>query len=97
MSQQSAIFMDRIVEIYKGFEGLKSLVDVGGGIGASLQRILSKYPSIKGIIVDLPHVIQDAPSFSCVEHIAGDMFVSVPRGDAIFMKWVCHDWEMRSA
>ncbi|KAL8534685.1 hypothetical protein ACS0TY_010639 [Phlomoides rotata] len=28
-----------------------------------------------------------------VEHIAGDMFVSVPRGDAIFMKWVCHDWE----
>ncbi|KAL8519639.1 hypothetical protein ACS0TY_010535 [Phlomoides rotata] len=93
MSQQSAIFMDRIVEIYKGFEGLKCVVDVGGGIGASLQRILSKYPSIKGINFDLPHVIQDAPSFPGVEHIAGDMFVSVPRGDAIFMKWVCHDWE----
>nr|VDD31987.1 unnamed protein product [Brassica oleracea] len=20
------------------------------------------------------------------------MFVSVPKGDAIFMKWICHDW-----
>ncbi|KAL6973040.1 caffeate O-methyltransferase [Sarracenia purpurea var. burkii] len=27
-----------------------------------------------------------------VEHVGGDMFVSVPKGDAIFMKWICHDW-----
>ncbi|KAL8487855.1 hypothetical protein ACS0TY_024239 [Phlomoides rotata] len=62
MSEQSTIFMERIVEIYRGFEGLKSLVDVGGGIGTSLEMILSKYPSIKGINFDLPHVIQEAPS-----------------------------------
>nr|QAX90938.1 caffeic acid O-methyltransferase [Catalpa bungei]QAX90957.1 caffeic acid O-methyltransferase [Catalpa bungei] len=77
---------------YKGFEGLKSLVDVGGGIGTSLNMIISKYPSIKGINFDLPHVIQDAPSYSGVEHTSGDMFVSVPKADAIFMKWICHDW-----
>ncbi|KAL6981916.1 Cathecol O-methyltransferase 1 [Sarracenia purpurea var. burkii] len=27
-----------------------------------------------------------------VEHVAGDMFESVPKGDAIFMKWILHDW-----
>ncbi|KAL0452358.1 UNVERIFIED_CONTAM: Caffeic acid 3-O-methyltransferase [Sesamum latifolium] len=78
--------------IQQGFEGVKSLVDVGGGVGASLKMILSKYPSIKAINFDLPHVIQDAPSYPGVEHIGGDMFVSVPKADAIFMKWICHDW-----
>ncbi|KAL2249110.1 UNVERIFIED_CONTAM: Caffeic acid 3-O-methyltransferase [Sesamum indicum] len=93
MYEQSTIFMKQILEKYKGFEGVKSLVDVGGGIGASLRMILSKYPAIKGINFDLPHVIQDAPSFPGVEHIGGDMFVSVPKADAIFMKWICHDWD----
>lgn len=27
-----------------------------------------------------------------MEHVGGDMFVSVPKADAIFMKWICHDW-----
>nr|QAX90937.1 caffeic acid O-methyltransferase [Catalpa bungei]QAX90960.1 caffeic acid O-methyltransferase [Catalpa bungei] len=92
MHEPSTIIMAKILEKYKGFEGLKSLVDVGGGIGASLNMIISKYPSIKGINFDLPHVIQDAPPFPGVEHIRGDMFVSVPKADAILLKWVCHDW-----
>lgn len=62
MSEQSTMFMHEILETYKGFEGVKSVVDVGGGIGASLKIILSYYPSIKAINFDLPHVIQHAPS-----------------------------------
>lgn len=62
MSQQSTLLMTRILETYKGFEGIETLVDVGGGIGASLKMIVSKYPSIKGINFDLRHVIQHAPS-----------------------------------
>uniref|UniRef100_A0A0A0L2S7 O-methyltransferase C-terminal domain-containing protein n=1 Tax=Cucumis sativus TaxID=3659 RepID=A0A0A0L2S7_CUCSA len=27
-----------------------------------------------------------------VEHVEGDMFEHVPKGDAIFMKWILHDW-----
>ncbi|XP_039118142.1 tricetin 3',4',5'-O-trimethyltransferase-like [Dioscorea cayenensis subsp. rotundata] len=27
-----------------------------------------------------------------VEHAGGDMFESVPSGDAILMKWILHDW-----
>ncbi|XVF77585.1 hypothetical protein PTKIN_Ptkin14bG0057200 [Pterospermum kingtungense] len=92
MSNHSTITMKKILETYDGFEGLKTLVDVGGSIGASLNMIISKYPSIKGINFDLPYVIEDAPAFPGVEHVGGDMFVSVPKGDAIFLKWICHDW-----
>ncbi|XP_061364041.1 caffeic acid 3-O-methyltransferase [Gastrolobium bilobum] len=92
MSDHSTITMKKILEIYKGFEGLKSLVDVGGGTGAVVNMIVSKYTNIKGINFDLPHVIEDAPSYPGVEHVGGDMFVSVPKADAIFMKWICHDW-----
>ncbi|GKV25482.1 hypothetical protein SLEP1_g34919 [Rubroshorea leprosula] len=92
MSDHSTITMKKILELYKGFEGLKTLVDVGGGTGATLNMIISKYPTIKGINFDLPHVIDDAPAYPGVEHVGGDMFVSVPKGDAIFMKWICHDW-----
>ncbi|KAJ8760812.1 hypothetical protein K2173_021850 [Erythroxylum novogranatense] len=92
MADHSTITMKKILESYKGFEGLTSVVDVGGGTGAVLGMIVSKYPSIKGINFDLPHVIEDAPSLPGVKHVGGDMFVSVPKGDAIFMKWICHDW-----
>uniref|UniRef100_A0A5B6YWW7 Putative caffeic acid O-methyltransferase n=1 Tax=Davidia involucrata TaxID=16924 RepID=A0A5B6YWW7_DAVIN len=92
MSNHSTITMKKILETYKGFEGLTSVVDVGGGTGATLNMIVSKHPTIKGINFDLPHVIEDAPSYPGVEHAGGDMFVSVPKGDAIFMKWICHDW-----
>ncbi|XP_050237155.1 caffeic acid 3-O-methyltransferase-like [Mercurialis annua] len=92
MSNHSTIIMKNILETYKGFEGLNSVVDVGGGTGAVLNMIVSKYPSIKGINFHLPHVIEDAPSYPGVEHVGGDMFVTVPKGDAIFLKGVCHNW-----
>ncbi|KAL3754285.1 hypothetical protein ACJRO7_001509 [Eucalyptus globulus] len=92
MSDISTITMKKIVETYDGFEGLKTVVDVGGGTGAVLNMIIAKYPSIKGINFDLPHVIKDAPSYPGVEHVGGDMFVSVPKGDAIFLKSICHNW-----
>ncbi|XP_065878307.1 caffeic acid 3-O-methyltransferase [Euphorbia lathyris] len=92
MSDHSTITMKKLLETYKGFEGLNTIVDVGGGTGAVLAMILSKYPSIQAINFDLPHVVHDAPSYPGVEHVGGDMFVSVPKGDAIFMKWICHDW-----
>ncbi|XP_076960896.1 myricetin 3-O-methyltransferase 3-like [Bidens hawaiensis] len=92
MYDNTRIVMKMILEKYKGFEGVKELVDVGGGLGANLELIVSKYPNIKGIIFDLPHVIKDAPSYPGVEHVGGDMFQSVPKGDVLFMKCILHDW-----
>ncbi|KAJ4961997.1 hypothetical protein NE237_021907 [Protea cynaroides] len=89
----NALFMKKVLETYKGFEGVRVLVDVGGGTGLVLSMIVSKYPSIKGINFDLPHVIERAAPCSGVEHIGGDMFTSsIPKGDAILMKQVTHLW-----
>lgn len=63
MANICTIEMKKILEKYKGFEGISILVDVGGGIGQSLNMIISKYPSIKGINFDLPQVIQHAPIY----------------------------------
>ncbi|OMO64428.1 O-methyltransferase, family 2 [Corchorus olitorius] len=92
MSNHTSLIMSKILDIYKGFDGVKVLVDVGGGIGIALKIITSKYPHIKAVNFDLPHVLANAPTYSGVEHVGGDMFKSVPKGDAIFMKWVLHDW-----
>ncbi|KAK9099999.1 hypothetical protein Scep_023429 [Stephania cephalantha] len=93
MSAPTSITMKRILDMYKGFDGLKVVVDVGGGLGTNINLIVSKYPTIKGINFDSPHVVETAPSYPGVEHVGGDMFVSVPKGDAIFMKWILHNWK----
>ncbi|EPS65298.1 o-methyltransferase 1, partial [Genlisea aurea] len=92
MFSHTKIFMNKLLRTYTGFEGLKSIVDVGGGVGVTLKMIIDEYPSIRGINFDLPHVIDEALPFPGIEHVAGDMFVSVPKADAIFLKWICHDW-----
>ncbi|XVF04706.1 hypothetical protein REPUB_Repub05bG0108100 [Reevesia pubescens] len=92
MRNQTTIVMKKILEAYKGFEKLNQVVDVGGGLGVSLSIITSKYSFIKGINFDQPHVIQHALPYPGVEHVGGDMFESVPKGDAVFMKWILHDW-----
>ncbi|KAF6156769.1 hypothetical protein GIB67_033238 [Kingdonia uniflora] len=70
MSNHSTIIMKTILEKYKGFDGLKTLVDVGGGTGATLNMIISKYPTIKGINFDLPQVIKYAPCYPGKSSIA---------------------------
>jgi len=61
MAHAAPVELKRVIKVYKGFEGLSTLVDVGGGIGQALKLILSAYPSIKGLNFDLPQTIQDAP------------------------------------
>ncbi|KAJ4958017.1 hypothetical protein NE237_025128 [Protea cynaroides] len=92
MKGQTIITMNKFLETYKGLGGLNSLVDVGGGFAIALRKITSMYPSIKGINFDLPYVVAEAPSYPGVEHVGGNMFESIPKGDAIFMKLILHDW-----
>ncbi|KAJ1440390.1 Winged helix-like DNA-binding domain superfamily [Sesbania bispinosa] len=68
MAHAGPLEMKRILELYKGFEGVTTLVDVGGGEGRALQQIISKYPSIKGINFDLPQVIHMHHLFQLVCH-----------------------------
>jgi caffeic acid 3-O-methyltransferase len=63
MHHHTTMIMKKILENYTGFQGLQSLVDVGGGTGANLSLITAKYPQIKAINFDMPHVIHDAQQF----------------------------------
>ncbi|KAM4089485.1 hypothetical protein ACB094_07G155700 [Castanea mollissima] len=71
------------------FDGLGSLVDVGGGNGTVL---IKAFPWLRGINFDQPHVVSVAGVISGVENVRGDMFESVPKVDAAFLKWILHDW-----
>ena len=57
MYNHARVCMRAVVEQYRGFEGLGVLVDVGGGFGSSLALISEKYPNLKCINFDQPHVI----------------------------------------
>lgn len=92
MACNARIVMKAILSKYQGFHSLNSLVDVGGGTGTAVAEIVRAYPFIRGINYDLPHVVATASSLSGVQHVGGDMFETVPTGDAIFMKWIMHDW-----
>ncbi|KAH9573056.1 hypothetical protein CY35_02G186300 [Sphagnum magellanicum] len=92
MSAHSRICMEAILGAYHGFQDVNCLVDVGGGTGASLASITAKYPHIRGINFDLPHVVATSPAYPRVEFVGGNMFESIPSGDAIFMKSILHDW-----
>ncbi|KAF9603317.1 hypothetical protein IFM89_034666 [Coptis chinensis] len=88
----TSLMMKDLLSKYKGFKFFKEVTDVGGGTGASLSIITSKYPSVKGINFDLPHVIEHAPPYHGVQHVGGDMFESIPKSEAILLKWVLHNW-----
>lgn len=64
LSDISSITMKKILETYNGFEGVGSVVDVGGGTGAIINMVASKYPTTKCVNFDLPHVIKEAPAYT---------------------------------
>nr|UVB78653.1 O-methyltransferase 1 [Cnidium monnieri] len=74
------------------FNGLSSVVNVGGGNGAAVRILVERCPWIHGINFDLPQVVSVAPVCEGIEHVGGDMFMSVPKANAAFLKWVLHNW-----
>lgn len=94
MAGNSEVYDPAILDAYQGFEEVKLLVDVGGGCASTLSHIIARHPHIKGINFDQPHIIDACPNIPGVKHVGGDFRESVPAGaDAIFMKWILHDWE----
>jgi hypothetical protein len=81
------------------FSGFAKIVDVGGGHGALLRAILERYPTVKGVLCDLPSVVAEANEIkrsgaaARCELVDADMFESVPAGgDAYILKRIIHDW-----
>ena len=87
------------------FAGISSIVDIGGGQGKLLEKILQFTPDITGTVFDTASTIErakqglgnDAGSRRC-SYITGDFFTSVPQGaDAYLLCGVIHDWDDRRA
>ncbi|KAK9944250.1 hypothetical protein M0R45_009825 [Rubus argutus] len=75
------------------FNGIETIVDVGGGDGTCLSLLVKACPWItRGINFDLPHVVCVAKKSDRVENVGGDMFDCIPKADAAIMKFVLHDW-----
>jgi len=83
------------------FDGMRRIVDVGGGYGALLAAVLEAQPGARGVLLDLPHAIEGARKHLAASGLAercefavGDFFESVPAGaDAYLLKAVLHDWD----
>lgn len=82
------------------FANVKTLADIAGGHGTMLAGFLKVNPQIRGILFDLPQVIEGAPELlwregvaDRVEMVAGDFFREVPAADAYMMKFIIHDWD----
>ncbi|KAJ7947034.1 O-methyltransferase [Quillaja saponaria] len=68
------------------FNGLGSIVDVGGGSG-TLGRIISEaFSQLKCIVFDLPHVVANLQGSEKLTYVGGDMFQSIPPADAVILK-----------
>ncbi|KAF5729127.1 trans-resveratrol di-O-methyltransferase-like [Tripterygium wilfordii] len=74
------------------FEGLDSLVDVGGGTGTLARAIAEAFPHITCTVLDLPSVIANQPENKSLKFVGGDMFQSIPPADAIIIKSTLHNW-----
>lgn len=77
------------------FSKLGTIADIGGGRGHLLQGILAANRSAKGILFDLPTVIQDAGGAASdrLKLHGGDFFKDpLPAADAYIIMEVIHDW-----
>jgi hypothetical protein len=100
MTALSEELVPAVLEAYD-FSGIGTLMDVAGGHGFFICQALKKYPQMKGILLDLPSVVEGAECNLCemrVDHrcqpIAGNFFEHIPEGaDAYYMQHIIHDWD----
>lgn len=78
----------------------RCIVDVGGGRGTLLLELLAQWPNLRGVLLDLPHVIDGAgPRLAAalpgrIDVVAGDFFNDLPAGgDLYLIKHVLHNWD----
>lgn len=99
MTNFTAMMTPALLDAYD-FSRVNTLMDVGGGHGGFLAAALQRFSRLKGVVYDMPQVVEGARenigragiSNRCFVS-GGDFFQSVPAGaDAYMMKLIIHDW-----
>lgn len=83
------------------FSNIGVLADIGGGNGSLISATLEKHRELRGILFDMPSVIERSrPNIERAglagrcQCIAGSFFESVPPGaDAYMLRHIIHDWD----
>jgi O-methyltransferase domain/Dimerisation domain len=83
------------------FSAVRTVVDVGGGNGALLRRIMRAAPHVKGVLFERPNVLDEARAAFAdagitdrCAFVSGDFTVGVPDGgDVYILSRVLHDWD----
>ncbi|MGC9539626.1 methyltransferase [Streptomyces sp. UG1] len=81
------------------------VVDVGGGSGSLLSRLLTARPGLRGTLLDLPEAAEEAGrALAAAGHgqrasvHPGSFFDPLPTGaDLYLLTWVLHDWNDEDA
>ncbi|XP_059664350.1 trans-resveratrol di-O-methyltransferase-like [Cornus florida] len=93
MASDAKLVTSVVVKDCKGFfEGLKSIVDVGGGTGTAAKAIADGFPHLQCTVLDLPHVVVGLQGTKNLNYFGGDMFEAIPPADAVLLKSILHDW-----
>ena len=78
----------------------KTVVDIAGGTGQLLGRILTAHPTLRGILLERPHAVEAARSSleaaGCGERCTyqpGDFADVPPAADVYILSRVLHDWD----
>jgi hypothetical protein len=77
------------------FSQFSVIGDIGGGRGHLLRAVLAATPTVRGVLFDLPQVIEDASGAGAdrLTLQAGDFFTdALPVCDAYLVMEVIHDW-----
>jgi O-methyltransferase domain len=83
-----------ILEAYD-FRDFGTIGDIGGGFGHLLNAVLERAPHARGVLFDLPQVMEYARRSANprVNYVDGDFFKDqIPRCDAYMLMTVLHDW-----
>ena len=99
MSSSHGHKSEAIIDAYN-FSDFPLIADIGGGNGSTLAAILERNPNSRGVLFDLPHVVERARQQfeSCglaerCSFVGGNFFDSIPAGaDLYLLRHILHDW-----
>jgi hypothetical protein len=80
--------------------GVSTVLDVGGADGQFVLELMAAHPGLRGLVLDLPHVVAGAREEAAKRGLSGrfsavpgDFFAEVPAADLYLLKTILHDWD----
>ncbi len=99
MQSKAKLVDEKIVELFD-FSPFKRVVDVGGGNGHFVHKLIKRQAGLKATVFDIPPTIASlrkacpfGPLHGQIDLVEGDFFKEVPTGgDLYLIRHVLHNW-----